>query len=268
MRSPIAEQGRRTRQKWVLALLITAVTLGFVGMVAWKTLSQPDAPDSLLCPARTGPKGHVILLVDRTDPLSFTQSRAVNQLVEDIAKGRYAREGELLSVFVLGEDFRSTPDPIFERCNPGDGSSRSKLTENPELWKQKHEAEFVKPLMALEPQMRATQAGQWSPIFEMLQVVSLRFAKYDVRGRKYLILVSDMLHNTPAYSLYKEPPEFAVLQTRPDFAKLRSKLEAVDVELLLLMHTPQLQTRRLSRFWEDYFRDMGGRLQRIDPLPG
>jgi hypothetical protein len=208
------------------------------------------------------------LLIDKTDPLTFTQGRALRQLLDDLAKGRFAREGELLSVFVLGEDIRATADPIFERCNPGDGSSRSNLTDNPELWKRKHDQEFVKPLVALEDQMRAPKAASVSPIFEMLQVVALRFAKFDVRGRRSLIIVSDMLHNTPAYSLYRQSQDFAALRTTPEFARLRSKLEGADVELLLLMHTPQLQSRRLTKFWEDYFRDMGARLQRVEPLPG
>jgi hypothetical protein len=99
-------------------------------------------------------------------------------------------------------------------------------------------------------------------------VVALRFAKFDVRGRRSLIIVSDMLHNTPAYSLYRQSQDFAALRTTPEFARLRSKLEGADVELLLLMHTPQLQSRRLTKFWEDYFRDMGARLQRVEPLPG
>ena len=78
--------------------------------------------------------------------------------------------------------FRETAEPLFEKCNPGDGSSRSKLTENPELWKRRYQNEFVTPLLALEENLRALVPAKRSPILEMMQVVALRFAKYRARG--------------------------------------------------------------------------------------
>jgi len=268
MRGSVARKDRDRRQKWLVFLIAGFAIAAFAGIIVWKIVSHSDSPDARLCPSRTGPSGHVVLLVDKTDPLSFTQARALRQILEDGAKGKYVLEGELLSVFVLGDDFRDTADPIFERCNPGDGSTRSKIYENPELWKRKFESEFVKPLLALEPQMRSPAAVKNSPILEMLQVVALSFAKHDVQGRRNLVVVSDMLHNTAFYSQYRDPLTFQSLKQRPEFTKLRSKLDAVDVEIYLLMHSPQLQSRRLVKFWEDFLRDMGGRLQKVELLPG
>lgn len=268
MRSSSASRSREEtykRRAIVLALLAVAV---LAGLGTWKFFGHSEAPTDLLCSSSRGPSAHVILLVDKTDPLTFTQGKAFHQIIEDFTKGKYVHEGELLSVFVLGQDFRDTADPVFERCNPGDGSLRSKVTENPELWRRKYQNEFVKPLMDFEQQMRASQSSKWSPILEMLQVVAIRFAKYDVHGRRSLFIVSDMLHNTPDYSLYRDPIDYDVLKRKPAFSRLRSKLETVEGNIFLLLNSPPLQTRKLSKFWEDYLRDMGGSLEKIESLPG
>lgn len=268
MRGSAASRNRDRKYAWRATVLALLALAALAGLGAWKFLSHSEVPTDLLCPASRGPSAHVILLVDKTDPLTFTQGKAFNQILEDFTKGKYAREGELLSVFVLGEDFRDTADPIFEKCNPGDGSSRSKVTENPELWRRKYQNEYVKPLMDLEQQMRALESSKWSPILEMLQVVALRFAKYDVQGRRSLFVVSDMLHNTPDYSLYRDPIDYSVLKGKPFFARKRSKLDAVGTNIFFLMNSPPLQTRKLSKFWEDYVKDMGGSLESTEPLPG
>ncbi len=222
----------------------------------------------LLCSSKDGPLAHIVLLVDKTDPLTFTQGKEFSQILEDFAKIKYVREGELLSVFVLGEDFKQTADPIFEKCNPGDGSNQSMASGNPKLWKQMFEDEYLKPLVALESELKSQTALKQSPILQMLQVVALRFAKYNVQGPRRLYIVSDMLHHTPDLSLFREQPDFLSLTKRPAFARLRAKLDSVDTTVFLLLHKPQLQTIRLSKFWEDYFRDMGGSLQKFDPIHG
>lgn len=268
MRRSAASEKRESSYAWRATVLAIFSVAALASIGIWKFLGHSDAPTDLLCPSGTGPLAHVILLVDKTDPLTFTQGKAFSQILEDFTKGKYVREGELLSVFVLGEDFRQTADPIFERCNPGDGRTRSRITENPELWNRKYQNDYVKPLLALEEQMRSLKAAKWSPILEMLQVVALRFSKHNVRGGRSLFIVSDMLHNTSDFSLYIDPQDFGTLKQRPAFARLHSRLDSVGVSLFLLMNSPELQTRKLSRFWEDYFKDTGASLEKIEPLPG
>ncbi len=247
--------------------MVIVVVAVVAGIVMWK-LKEPGRPDAMLCSPKNIPTAHVILLVDKTDPLTFTQAKAFNQILGDLVSGKLVREGELLSVFVLGEDFRETADPIFEKCNPGDGTGRSGVNDNPKLWKDLHDVEYAKPLLALESQMRALEPGKYSPILQMLQVVALCYSKYHVPGPKRLIIVSDMLQNTPEISFFRMTPTFADAQKAPTFARLRAKLNSVDVTIRMLHHSPQLQKTPLAKFWEDYFREMGGTLQEIDPLPG
>src|SRR3954470_14124705 len=85
-------------------LLLLAAAMGAIFTIAYKMQHETAHPDAMLCPA-DGARGHVILLVDKTDPLSFTQRRAFTQMVDELAGGKFAHEGQLLSVFVLGEDY-------------------------------------------------------------------------------------------------------------------------------------------------------------------
>ena len=113
MRPQTARQ-RRARKQIIFGTLLLVGLLGIgTGLLVWK-LKQPKPPTALLCPAE-GAKGHVAVLVDKTDPLSFTQGRAFQALLDNLATGKIAQEGELLSVFVLGEDFKKSADPLFER---------------------------------------------------------------------------------------------------------------------------------------------------------
>jgi hypothetical protein len=39
-------------------------------------------------------------------------------------------EGYLISVFVMGEDYKEASKPLVEICNPGKGDGKSELTAN------------------------------------------------------------------------------------------------------------------------------------------
>lgn len=261
-----ARARRAAKQKTIGAVLLTLVVAVVIGVIVWKT-QQPPLPTALLCPA-DGPRAHIAFLVDKTDPLGFTQSKALAGLLETFASGRRVREGELLSVYALGQDFRKDSEPLFEKCNPGDGRDKSGWKDNPELWKKRFDTEFKDPILRLQEDLKALQPAAQSPIMEMIQHVGLHFARHDVKGPRRLVILSDMLHNTTDYSMYVEEPDFGALQKRPRFQKLRAKLRGADVEILVLLNRPQIQNRRLTKFWEDYLEDAGAKLQAVDFAPG
>lgn len=265
--SRLSVRERKARkQKLLAAGLIVLTVAGFGGLAAYK-VNQPPGPDPLLCPA-TGARGHVIVLIDKTDPLSFTQRKAVEDLLAGMAAGRHVREGELLAVYALGEDFKANAEPIFMRCHPGDGADKRRFKDNPEMWRKRYEEEFAKPIRGLLDKVVANQAATKSPIIEMLQLVGLAFERHGISQNRRFYVVSDMLQNTPEYSQYRDKPNFSSFSKRPSYPKMRAKLQGVDVEILMLMHRPEAQRRDLVQFWEEYFKDGGATVQKVDPLPG
>jgi len=237
------------------------------GFVYFRLQTQPAPDSATLCPAE-GPRGHYVLLVDKTDPLSFTQKQSFSVFLEDLVKRRVP-EGYLLSVFVLGEDFKSNAQPLVELCNPGAGDNKSALTSNVQRARRTYEEKFIKPLLSQGEALQSSQPAKMSPILEMLQLVAITgFRKHDVQGERKLFLMSDMLHNAASLSMYRGTPSYAEFSDTDYGRKTQADLRDVSVELYYLLNAPQLQTRRNLLFWESYFTKSGARLMQVRPLEG
>jgi hypothetical protein len=268
----MAQLGRRARQRrtkeLILGTLGFVLVLGIIGGVAYYMASRQAGLDKeSLCPA-SGPAGHYVLLVDKTDPLTFTQKEAFTVTLQQFVVKRIP-EGYLLSVFVLGEDFKETAKPLIERCNPGNGQDKSEFTENVRQLKKQYEAGFLEPLLKQSDALLGTQPAKFSPIFEMMQLVAINgFRKHDVKGPRRLVVMSDMLQNTPQFSMYKGPVDYSTFAASPYGQKTQFELRGVDVEIHYLMNSPQLQTKRNLKFWEDYFDKAGARIVAVRPLEG
>jgi hypothetical protein len=258
---------KRRAQNWVLAIVLFTVVAAIFGGASYAYLNRTPGLDERLCPA-SGPSGQIVLLVDKTDPLNFTQKEAFqNSLDQLVAHG--VPTGYLLSVFVLGEDYKATPKPIFDECNPGDGAGASELISNLKHLKKRFEQGFRKPMRDLLAELEAKKSAKYSPIFEMLEMTAINgFRKENVNGPRRLIIVSDMLHNTPEYSMYRGTPDFERFHQSDYGRKMTTDFSGIDVDIQYLINTPQLQTRRHLKFWEDYFAASGARIVAVRPLEG
>lgn len=268
----MAVRGRRAKRRdtqyiiyGVFFLVVAIVVAATAGLFVFTRESEPDKVT--LCPSK-GPKGHYVLLVDKTDPMSFTQKQAFSVLLKEVVKKRLPQD-YLLSVFVLGEDFKATAEPLVELCNPGSGENSSALTSNVDWIRRDYEEKFIKPLMQQAEALQGSQPAKASPIFEMLQLVAINgFKRSDVKGERRLLLVSDMLHNNSAFSMYRGIPTYSSFAETDYALRTRTDLQGVEVELYYLINTPQLQTRRNQKFWEEYFDKSGARLVEVFPLGG
>jgi hypothetical protein len=246
-----------------LALFVTALA----GSVYFWFTREGPVDRTTLCPQR-GPTGHVVLLVDKTDPLNFTQTAAFQRVLEDLVDHRIA-PGQLASVFAVGEDYRQTATPLIELCNPGRGEGKTDLTANTRKLEMQFRERFRARLLEQKDTLVATAPGRTSPIFEMLQLVAINsFRKHAVTGPRRLIVVSDMLHNTASYSMYHGVPDFETFAASDYGRRSGADLDGVEVELHYVLNAPRLQTRRQLQFWELYFRQSGARITAVRPLEG
>ena len=268
----MAQLGRRARQRHTKAIvfgtLVILLVLGVAASVTYFMMTRSESLDKdTLCPAK-GPTGHYVLLVDKTDPLTFTQKEAFTVTLRELIEKRIP-EGYLLSVFVLGEDFKENAKPLVELCNPGTGQDKSELTANLRQLKRQYQDGFLGPLLKQSEALMAPQPAKASPIFEMMQLVAINgFRKHGVKGELRLIVMSDMLHNTPQFSMYKGPVDYPAFASSTYGQKTQLELRGVEVEIHYLMNTPQLQTKRNLKFWEDYFNKAGARIVAVRPLEG
>ena len=267
----MAKLGRRAKQRRTMEIIFGILAFLVVGaIVSGAAYYMSTGPKELMpnmCPS-DGPKGHYVLLVDKTDPLTFIQKQAFSVILNELVEKRVP-EGFLLSVFVLGEDFKENAVPLVDLCNPGNGSGKSEFTSNLQRLRKQYEERFVGPLLKQSDALLSTQSAKYSPIFEMLQLVGINaFRKHDVKGERRLIVMSDMLHNTTQFSMYKGPADYGAFAESSYGKKMQLELHDVDVELHYLMNTPQLQTKRNLKFWEDHFSKAGARIVAVRPLEG
>ena len=260
----------RKRHSKNLAIGIAALVffLSTLAGVAYYLLTrEPGLDRQTLCP-KGGPIAHTVLLVDKTDPLNFSQKQAFLRLLEELVDRRIA-PGELVSVFVLGEDFRDGAKPLVEICNPGSGEGKSALTSNITKLNAQYRERFREPLLKQADALISTRPAKSSPIIEMLQLVSINgFRKHAVKGTRRLIIVSDMLHNTPQYSMYQGIPHFDAYASTEYARKMRMELGGVQVELHHVLNYPKLQTPRQLEFWEAFFSRSGARIISVRPMEG
>src|SRR3954470_6371185 len=167
----------------VVALLLFVSVLA--GVAYYLSTREAGLDRQTLCP-KTGPTAHIVLLVDKTDPLNFSQKEAFLRLLEELVDHRVA-PGNLVSVFVLGEDFRDGAKPLVEICNPGSGEGKSELTANIVKLNAQFRQRFREPLLKQADALISTKPGKNSPIIEMLQLVSINgFRRHAVKGPRRL----------------------------------------------------------------------------------
>lgn len=265
IKSKKAKQKQRQQYFWGGVLILAAATV--FSVVGYFALRPSDQLDAKLCPA-AGPSGHVVVLVDTTDPLSFTQKQAFAVLFRGVVE-KEVPEGHLLSVFVLGSDFTRTAEPVAELCNPGAGEGKSKFTANLDKLRLQYTRKFLDPLVQLSESLVAKQPAKASPVLEMLQLVSINgFKRADVQGEKRLVIFSDMLHNTDQYSMYRQGVDYASFAETAYGQKSRLEMPNVKVELHYIMNSPNVQTKRNLQFWGEHFNKAGARIVSVRPLEG
>lgn len=267
----MAKVGRREEQRrrrgYAIAAALGLVVIAAVVGGTYFMASQPGELDARMCPAK-GPIGHTVVLIDTTDPFTFTQRQAFSVVFKDLVR-RQTPEGQLLSVFVLGEQFEENAKPVVELCNPGSDAGKNEFTATLEKLRKTYEEGFLQPLEAQAEQLARSEPAKFSPILEMLQLASINgFRREAAKGEHRLVLVSDMLHNTPQFSMYKQVPEYSAFAASGYGQKTQLRLEGVKVELHYLMNSPALQTRRNLQFWEAHFTKGGARIMAVRPLEG
>ena len=249
----------------IASLVFFLAALG--GTVYYLLTREAGLDRATLCP-KTGPTAHIVLLVDKTDPLNFSQKEAFLRLLDELVTRR-VEPGQLVSVFVLGEDFREGAKPLVEVCNPGSGEGKSELTANVAKLNAQFRERFREPLLKQADALISTVPAKSSPIFEMLQLVSINgFRKHAVNGPRRLIVVSDMLHKSPQLSMYQTLPDFEAFSASEYGRKMRSELDRVEVELHHVLNYPKLQTRKQLEFWQTYFSRSGARIVAVRPMEG
>lgn len=245
---------RRSRRDegvpWVGLSIFVVAVVAIVGGLAWmylRAVEQHPPTDAELCP-EVGPSEQVIVLVDATDRIApITQSEIVTK-VTDLANATKKWARFELRVLQPGAQRTTT---VFSRCNPGDGHGMDEYTGNPEMARNKWASQFSGPL---QDAMRSSMSGQGadtSPIMAGLQQIAVdRLSSKQARTvPNTIVVVSDMLENSEAFSVYQTGPDFEAFQASPAHRRYSTDLAGAGVAIWFVERETKVAGVPLIEFW-------------------
>lgn len=214
------------------------------------------------------PTDQTVILVDQSEALTETHRRFAASFIKDyVADDARFPVRSRIALFTFSKlNFESRGSPSFrpssDLCRPP--SHGNELYENNRKITRGFYERFLIPVTAALEESLTTEVGERSPILETLQLISRSQEIEDGGGRKTLILVSDMLQNTEAFSHYREQNGYEDF-VRSGFAR--------DVQAdfrdwsIIVVYLRRYRDRRLQQaahveFWQRYFHDAGGKITR------
>lgn len=156
---------------WIGVVLIGLAVAALIGLAIfyWTSPRSPVLRAEDLCPT-TGPQGVSVVLVDTSDDLLPTTQKEVRTLLDDLIR-------DLPSYYKLDVRVLDIPSmrsrSLFSKCNPGNGTGISELTNNPTLMRMRWLESFNKPAEeAIGSSLRSAKS-KGSPIMAAIQDIAL-----------------------------------------------------------------------------------------------
>lgn len=246
-------------------LWATASGIVFVAIVAaiWFALGhfRHTRVDGEFCPIAESMPTTLAFVIDQSDPFEKADLSWLRELVrtEVLTVKRYA----LVRVYRLNENEREPIEQVFSRCSPGNPVDGCGVTNNCALAEQEWSEKFGGPLEEAILASLSDKSSSRSPIFEAL-VVLARSVEFNRSGiEKRIVIVSDMLQHSSAFSHYRGPP---------DIASIKQSAEWIDLMRLRGTHVIVYLARRTSgstgfvdqkKFWQQLFDEIGASVKFI-----
>ncbi len=265
----------RSRNKGSTLMVLSAMVLFLLsgllaGGVVWLKVraggnAELDARTD--CPVN-GPTSVTAVIFDVTDPVPQTTmddlKNKFRQAVRRIEPGGYLWVGT----------FSATPgdlNSMFGHCNPGDGSTVDDLTGNSRRQQLKWEKMFEKPLGELPSKLPKDGHADQSPIMAAIQKIKTSLfdnGEFD-KVPKHLIVVSDMMENTPDYSQYKSGADWDLYRKSRAYSRYRTDLLGADVHVLYLNRAERkFPSVGHVEFWKRWIDDNNGEPADFTKLEG
>ena len=246
------------------ALITIVVGFGWLYMGAMQRNPERDA--DTMCP-KVGPTEQVLVLVDVTDPVGpIAQSDILNQLN---AMADALPKGGLFELRTLKTgDVRT--ETIFAACNPGDGSDLDHWTGNPEAARRRWDEKFDTPLKSAMDKALHAESADISPIMAGIQQVAVdRLGSTQAKAiPNRLVVISDLLENTPSFSMYKSGPDFEAYLGSKAAAEYGTDLAGAGVEVWLLRRDTDFPSSAVAEFWAKWVQENRGTFGRALQLQG
>ncbi len=212
-----------------------------------------------------------VLVIDVSENYNNVQVAQITNIFDDTLSK--LNVGEQIQVFFLDGEISTKEKPVISLCKPADGEGENIFISNPELMKKRWEKKFHEPLMKIIGSVAKNNIAASSPIMETLQIINNIALPYSKNPQfKYkLIIVSDMIQNSPLLSFYKESKENVKnFNNTKNFYKIKTDLTHVLIDLYITRRdgNEALQTTDYMNFWADFFQRMNAHVNKIKMIDG
>ena len=240
--------------------------------VAAMLLLRPDAvarDEETMCP-ESGPSRITAILVDTTDRVASVSRADILGRLDDLVEN--SETDEMIVAYEsqpISEAVGSGPlEALLTVCNPGDPDEASELTRSPALIRRRLEERYRRPLERVFQDLLDRLQAPETPLMENVQAIAVtQFSRNRYDGlSKRLVLVSDLLQHSDNLSFYGGLPDYASFSRSPGADALRTDLNGVEAEILLIqreVHESLGGARRVIAFWERWMADQGGQITRV-----
>ncbi|TCP80830.1 hypothetical protein C8J31_11471 [Rhizobium sp. PP-CC-2G-626] len=251
----------------IAVTILSVALIGFYVYLHNSAADQVAVDKKTLCPDN-GPTSVTAVLLDVTDPIADVTALDLRNEFQDIVGT--VPQGGLIQVYAL-TDKEGQLERTFSGCNPGDGSAVDGWTSNPRLAQERWEKGFQAPLEKISGSLREGVAGEQSPIMAATQRINVEaFGVPAHKGvPKTLVIASDMIEHTSAFSMYRTGVDFAKFEQSAARQKFRSPLSGVDVRILQFQRPGMKFTDEdLADFWRRWVDANSGDLTSFKRLQG
>ena len=205
------------------------------------------------------------ILIDATDRIPKIQRIAIKTWFESEFTRVLARFERITIYELQPKEGNAQPAleeaPRFSQCAPP--SKANPWIENPRLVRQAFEQKFIATMLTVIEALASGDEKPWSPILEATGQI---FEDHD-----RVILISDLMHHTPDYSLYSsvgQSHSYTDYRIRvPTVSPTRLEEKRLDVLFLRRKKLEQFQNESLFSFWREHLEGQGGAFEVETDLP-
>lgn len=239
-------------RSWLM--LVLAIVSFIVFLFFWFTSRLlPTGDDN--CRLDGVVPAHTVFLLDQSDPFNDNDLAWLNTLVRE--ESRSLRQYDRFSVFSVNRGDEEQPSEIFSRCSPGAPNRFTFLYRNErqteKYWKEKFELD-------LEDRIRTEltdRIADISPLIEYFEAILRRPDFSPGVEHRRLVVISDMIQNSKAYSYYRDKVDWEQFKVQTGFSP-QPKFSGVEVKIYLAERPGGPAPERLKLFWKSYFESQGG----------
>lgn len=253
----------------VLGIIGLLMLAGIVFVYVKQSLSARAIDQATNCP-KDRFDSITVVLIDLTDQINPVQAAALKNALRMI-RNEVPIFGRL-EIYPLEPVTTSAIKPRFVGCNPGSAQDvDNPWTGNRDLADKHWLEQFANKVDQVISELESIPPQANSPILEGIQSIAVT-ALGSPLGRtaadKRIVIISDMIHHTSDFSMYRGVPKFNEFKSTQYYQRIRASLREARVDVFLVVRetTLDIQQPPLYKFWVDSTAASNGFLQRWEPL--